>query len=185
MADDPQTQIRRLMSADAPLYRDIRLEALRLSPEAFGSTFEQEHSQPPAYFEDVLARAAIFGAFHEGDLLGVAGFRVQPGAKQAHKGLLWGMYVRPTARGTGVAKRLVGAVVDHARHHVELLQLVVVSDNEAAKRLYRHFGFVAYGHEVHSLKQNGRYYDQILMALAFDPLSSPESSRVDTPDYHR
>jgi RimJ/RimL family protein N-acetyltransferase len=172
MTDNSQTQIRRLIPADARLYRDIRLEALRLSPEAFGSSFEQEHSQPPSYFEDIVAKADIFGAFSGGDLLGIAGFRAQPGAKQAHKGLLWGMYVRPSARGTGVAKGLVGAVVGHARQRVELLQLSVVSDNEAAKRLYRHFGFVAYGHEVHSLKQNGRYYDQVLMALALDPLPS-------------
>src|SRR5262245_31507398 len=144
MTDDPQAQvqaqIRRLTPAEAPLYRDIRLEALRLSSEAFGSPFEHEHSQPAAYFEDVLAKADMFGAFRDGDLLGVAGFRVQPGAKQAHKGMLWGMYVRPIARGTGVAKRLVAAVVGHARQHVELLQLFVVSDNEAAQRLYRHFG---------------------------------------------
>ena len=31
--------IRRLTEADAVLYRDIRLEALRANPEAFGSTF--------------------------------------------------------------------------------------------------------------------------------------------------
>ncbi len=157
------------MPADARLFREIRLEALQQAPEAFGSTFEHECSQSLAQFEDALTKADVFGAFRETDLLGMAGYRTQAGAKQAHKGLLWGMYVRSIARGTGVAKRLVEAVLGHARERVELVQLTVVSENEAAQRLYRSCGFVAYGHEVHALKQGGRYYDEVLMAVALDP----------------
>ena len=157
------------MPADARLYREIRLEALQQAPEAFGSTFEHECSQSLAQFEEALTKADVFGAFRETDLLGMAGYRTQAGAKQAHKGLLWGMYVRSIARGTGVAKRLVEAVLGHARERVELVQLTVVSENEAAQRLYRSCGFVAYGHEVHALKQGGRYYDEVLMAVALDP----------------
>ena len=168
MTETPQAHIRRLTAADAPLYREIRLEALQRSPEAFGSTFEHERTQSLAQFEEVLARADVFGAFRAADLVGMAGYRTQAGAKQAHKGLLWGMYVRPVARGTGAAQRLVEAVLDHARQRVELVQLFVVSENEVARRLYRRCGFVEYGHEVHSLKQDGRYYDQILMAAALD-----------------
>jgi ribosomal protein S18 acetylase RimI-like enzyme len=163
-----RAQIRRLMPADAPLYREIRLEALQQAPEAFGSTFEQECTQSLAQFEEVLTRADVFGAFRESSLLGMAGYRTQAGAKKAHKGYLWGMYVRAIARGTGVAKPLVEAVLAHARQHVELVQLSVVAENETAQRLYRSCGFVAYGHEVHSLKQGGRYHDEVLMAVALD-----------------
>jgi ribosomal protein S18 acetylase RimI-like enzyme len=172
MTDNSQARVRRLMPEDAALYREIRLEALKLSSEAFGSSFEQEGSQPPDYFQEALTKADVFGAFLETALVGVAGFRRQAGAKQAHKGVLWGMYVRPIARGTGAGKSLVKAVLDHARERVELVQLTVVSDNEAAQRLYRRCGFVAYGHEVHSLKQGGRYYDELLMAVAFTPTSN-------------
>jgi hypothetical protein len=28
-----------------------------------------------------------------------------------------------------------------------------------------------YGHEGHTLKQNGRYYDELLMAVALDPVA--------------
>ncbi|MGZ5907682.1 MAG: N-acetyltransferase family protein, partial [Reyranella sp.] len=155
-----------MIEADAPLFREIRLEALELSPEAFGSSFEQESTRSLGQFEETLRMSDVFGAFRAADLLGVAGFRVQAGAKQAHKGILWGMYVRPAARGAGVARQLVQAVLGHARERVELVQLTVVSDNQGAQQLYRSLGFVAYGHEVHSLKQNGRYYDEVLMAAA-------------------
>jgi RimJ/RimL family protein N-acetyltransferase len=157
------------MPADARLFREIRLEALQQAPEAFGSTFEQECLQSLAQFEAVLTKSDVFGAFREADLLGMAGYRTQDGAKRAHKGFLWGMYVRASARGTGVAKPLVEAVLAHAHERVELVQLTVVKENEAAQRLYRRCGFVAYGHEVHALKQDGRYYDEVLMAVALDP----------------
>jgi ribosomal protein S18 acetylase RimI-like enzyme len=82
----------------------------------------------------------------------------------AHKGAIWGMYVRPNARRTGIGRRLVEAVIDLARDRVELIQLTVVRDNEQARRLYASLGFREYGVEKNALKQDGRYYDEILMA---------------------
>jgi alcohol dehydrogenase (cytochrome c) len=46
----------------------------------------------------------------------------------------------------------------------QLIQLSVVKENEAARRLYAGLGFLDYGIELHALKQGGRYYDEILMA---------------------
>ena len=48
---------------------------------------------------------------------------------------------------------------------VELLQLVVISDNLAARRLYEGLGFVEYGVEWHATKYRGRYHDDMLMVL--------------------
>ena len=45
-----------------------------------------------------------------------------------------------------------------------MLQLSLVSENVEARRLYESFGFVEYGVEKNALKQDGRYYDEILMA---------------------
>lgn len=164
MTEIRSLQIRRLGSSDAALYREIRLEALRKNPEAFGSTFEIESAQPLAWFEAVVARADIFGAFLDDVLVGIAGYAVQEGSKQAHKAQLWGMYVRAAGRNLGLGERLVAAVLDHARGRVEAVQLTVVSDNAAARRLYDAMGFVEYGYEKRALKQDGRYYDEVLMA---------------------
>jgi RimJ/RimL family protein N-acetyltransferase len=160
-----QVHIRRLEPEDTGAYRGIRLEGLKHHPEAFGSTFEAEFTRPLAWFFDRLSQSTVFGAFWRTELLGAAGFAVRSGEKEAHKGLLWGMYVRPQARGAGVARRLVEAVIEYARPRVELLQLSVVVGNERARRLYAGLGFVEYGIERNSLKHNGRYYDEILMAL--------------------
>ena len=161
-------QIRRLEPVDAALYREIRLEALQRNPEAFGSTFERENAQPLSWFEAAISRADIFGGFLDGRLMGVAGFAAQEGTKHAHKGLLWAMYVRSAARKSGLGKILVTAVLDHARGRVEMVQLAVVSENEAARRLYEAMGFVEYGYEKRALKHDGRYYDEVLMVKFLD-----------------
>ncbi len=167
--------LRRLDVEDAALYRDIRLEALADAPDAFSSTFEVERDLPLDWFAARLADAFVLGAFDGPGLVGVAGFRVQPGPKHGHKGMLWGMYVRPQHRAAGVVRPqhraagvgriLVEAIIEHARQHVELLQLFVVSDNAPARRLYTKLGFVEYGSERHATKYRGQYHDDVLMAL--------------------
>ena len=106
----------------------------------------------------------MLGAFRNAELVAVAGFAVQQGQKSAHKGILWGMYVRPGARKASVGRRLVEAICDLAREQVELIQLSVVRDNEQARNLYARLGFLEYGVEKNALKQDGRYYDSVLMA---------------------
>jgi ribosomal protein S18 acetylase RimI-like enzyme len=162
-------QIRRLLPADAARYREIRLEALRLAPEAFSSTLASESGMPASWFAARLDGAAVFGAFRDDDLLGSAGFFVRGGGKAAHKGMLWGLYVRLDARRAGIGRRLVEGVIDHARRRVELVQVAVVSSNEPARCLFSAVGFVEYGLEKNALKQDGRYWDEILMARPFLP----------------
>ena len=158
-------EMRRLLPADAALYRDIRLEALRLSPEAFGSAYETESVHPVGWFAERLAHgAAIIGAFRDGELAGIVGFIAAQGPKQQHKGMLVGMYVRQQARCAGVGRLLVESALELAVQSVELVQLAVVKGNEPACRLYQRAGFVEYGLEKHALKIDGRYYDDILMA---------------------
>jgi ribosomal protein S18 acetylase RimI-like enzyme len=156
--------IRSLSPEEAALFRDIRLEGLRRDPDAFSSTFEDESAKSLAFFAGRLAASSVFGAFRGAELLGVAGFYVQPGPKHGHKGTLWGMYVRPRARGGGIAAMLVEAVVEHARARVEQIQLTVISENLAARRLYERFGFDEYGLEKRAAKYRGRYHDDVLMA---------------------
>jgi RimJ/RimL family protein N-acetyltransferase len=152
-----------LTPADAPAYRDIRLEGLRQNPHAFVATFEHENAMPISRFEERTLTSSVFGGFVDGELLGVAGYRRQDGAKESHKAILWGMYVRPKGRNCGLGQDLIEAIVAHASGHIEQLKLVVTGGNEAAHRLYRRLGFTEYGREIRALKHDGRYFDDILM----------------------
>jgi RimJ/RimL family protein N-acetyltransferase len=155
--------IRPLHPDEPTLYRDIRLEALRLHPEAFSSAYVQEAARPLSFFAQRLTGSTVFAGFTDQEILGVAGFMPEPGLKRAHKGHLWGMYVRSAARGTGLARQLVEAVLNFAQDRVEIIQLSVIAGNVPAHRLYVSLGFAPYGLEERSLKVNGRYLDEIHM----------------------
>ena len=169
MADDAEGTVRILAAADLTAFRSVRLEALRLAPQAFLASLDEEL----ALSEDAqLARIAgpgaraVFGAFVGGRLVGTAGFGLSTHAKQAHRGVLWGVYVEPGHRGRRLARRLVEAVIAHARDHVSHLDAVVVASNEPARRLYEALGFVQVGFVPRSLLVDGEYHDDVLLALA-------------------
>ncbi|MDF3073377.1 MAG: acetyltransferase [Alphaproteobacteria bacterium] len=158
--------IRRLDPTEAEIFRAIRLEALRTHPAAFAASFEVESGRPLIHFADTLGSGAIFAAWRDSELLGIAGYYREETPKHAHKGGLWGMYVRKEARGSGAADRLVEAVVHHARPEVEVLVLGVGVHNIPAQRLYRRHGFTEYGREERALKVGEVYYDELMMRLA-------------------
>jgi ribosomal protein S18 acetylase RimI-like enzyme len=168
-----EIEIRRLSPVEAAVYRTLRLEALRTAPAAYSSTYAFEHDQPLSWFADRLTQSTVFGALIGDDLVGIAAFVAKQGEKEKHKGLLVGMYVRPSARRRGIGRLLAAAVIDHARSRVEILLLSVIAGNDAARRLYASLGFAAYGVEKNALKQNGRYWDDVLMAL---PLTLHEAA---------
>lgn len=161
--------IHRLGAADAENYRALRLEGLRNHPEAFGASWEEERGKPLAWFAERLERSAVFGGLCDDvTLLAVAGLALPGTVKARHKGILWGMFVRAEARGTGLADALVARVIAEARGVVEEVKLTVGASNEAAIRLYSRAGFTQYGLEKRALKVGTRYYDELLMALPLD-----------------
>ena len=81
----------------------------------------------------------------------------------SHKGFLWGMYLKPEARGSGLAAILVERLLEYASQEVEQVQLTVVASNPRAIRFYERTGFVAYGLEKEALKDKDAYFDEILM----------------------
>lgn len=161
-------KVRRLSTLDAVSYRDLRLDGLRAHPEAFSASWDEESGHSLTWFEDRLAENVIFGAgpAQSSDLSGVIGFYVLNSPKQKHKGVLWGMFVRPNARGTGLGRSLVARVINHARQNVEEVRLTVVATNTAAVRLYESVGFERYGLERRALKVGDDYHDDVLMALS-------------------
>ena len=159
-------QIRRLEPHDVAAYRELRLEGLKNHPDSFGASWEDEIEKPDSWWTGRLESSTVFGGWiEESALLGVAGFYVLDLAKQRHKGILWGMYVRPDARGTGLAASLLQRVIEHARPRVEEIRLTVMATNTAAHRLYTAAGFEPYGLERRALKVGDDYYDDVLMAL--------------------
>lgn len=160
--------IRRLAEADAADFYALRLEALARHPEAFGTTPGEWQARGPAAAAAILAAAppnAVLGVLGPGGLLGMAAVAAETLEKQRHRGFVWGVYLRPEARGTGLAARLMAAVEAAARAAgLEWLHLTVATGNAAAEALYRRAGYRPIGIEHCALKLGpGDYRDELRM----------------------
>lgn len=171
--------IRKLNPADWDAYRTIRLEALQLAPEAFGSDYAEASGRTPEDWAAGLSLpdTVILGAFTEargaeGRIVGVAGITRERRGKTRHKATVHGVYVSPPVRGAGCAKALVKKLIRtaHAMGGVEQLMLAVVAENAAAKAVYTSLGFRVYGREPRALKLGQRYLDEELMVRELSPL---------------
>jgi RimJ/RimL family protein N-acetyltransferase len=175
--NEPMTtdiRIRTLEPSDAQAFRTLRLEALTDSPEAFGASYEEDEATP---LETIRMRLsshpnAVFGAFAGDTLIGMAGFAVHDRLKARHKGLLWGVYVKPEWRGHTIGKLLVQRVIDHASRHVIMLEAAVGLTNDGARRTYHALGFRPYGVERKALRVGDAFYDEELLSI---DLPQPES----------
>jgi ribosomal protein S18 acetylase RimI-like enzyme len=163
--------IRVLDEPDARLYQELRLSALKINPEAFGSTYEREVKFS---LETVVERMKptrdkfVLGAFDDsGSLVGIVAFVRESGLKTAHKGNVFGMYLAPEMRRQGLGKSLMLELIRIARgcDGLEQINLAVISENDIAKKLYKSLGFEVYGVEHNALKYNGLYFDEDFMVL--------------------
>jgi ribosomal protein S18 acetylase RimI-like enzyme len=160
--------IRRLVAGDAAAFREIRLAGLLEAPTAFGSSYAAEKDNSVGDFATTIGRNYLAGAWIGDLLIGVTGFYQLTGEKTAHRGNVWGVYVDPAHRGSGVARLLIEDVLAHARQKVLQVHLSVVADNAAALGLYERLGFVRYGLEPRSLRIGDRFYDEHLMVWRDD-----------------
>jgi GNAT superfamily N-acetyltransferase len=124
------------------VYRDLRLSSLRDAPEAFGSRHEVERERTEAEWRGRLATRTQFIAVKDARPVGTVGCRPEPERELE----LVSMWVAPDARNTGVADRLVEAVIDEARTRGDTtVTLWVAQGNAPAERLYARHGFVPSG----------------------------------------
>ena len=138
--------VRETVAGDWRALRDIRLEALRDAPAAFGSTYEREARRGEAHWHHRIARGGTFLAFlpdASGPAGLIGGYPEDPVTVE-----LVSMYVRPSARGRGVGEALVAAVIDWARQrNATTVHLWVTETNASALALYERCGFALTGEQ--------------------------------------
>jgi ribosomal protein S18 acetylase RimI-like enzyme len=131
-------EIRRVQPDGWATLRDIRLAALADAPYAFLSTLAAEEDYDEPRWRERAAATFYLLAWDAGQPVGIAGgYRREDGGWH-----LISMWVRPQARGTGVAGQLVEAVARHARaQRAPVLTLWVTDGNDRARAFYQRLGF--------------------------------------------
>ena len=142
--------VRRFHAQEWHAYRDIRLRALRDSPDAFGSTFDLERQRSDDDWTTRLASGATspwnlaLAAEYENELVGLAWGRIDPADPETAD--VFQMWVAPHRRGLGLGSMLLDALIKWARESgVRRVRLGVTCGDSSAQRLYARAGFLPIG----------------------------------------
>jgi ribosomal protein S18 acetylase RimI-like enzyme len=165
-----------LTQADAREFWHFRLMGLEESPRAFSESAAELRSSSVELTAKRLEVSSednfVLGAFVDGRLVGTAGFFRSQGEKTAHKGRIWGVYVHPAHRRSGIARALIESLLARV---LELegcrqVSLAVSTTQAAAIALYDSFGFKSIGVEPCSLRIGHDFIDEQLRVLMLDSL---------------
>ena len=135
-------EIARIGADDWERFRAVRLMSLSDSPAAFGSRHADWVDAPAERWRSRLTHVPLTLLAHD-RTTDVGVVSAQPAGPDWVE--LISMWVAPAARGTGLAGRLVGAVVGWAAGQGRSTYLMVRSDNVGARTAYERAGFVDTG----------------------------------------
>lgn len=148
-------------------YYKLLIKAITDEPQFFrisSSDMEGEVFPTQDTFENFT-----LGAFNdEGELVGTVGFKRDNFLKLNHKGLIFRMYVSEKAKGQGLGRMLLMALIERAKQGEGLRQLylTVVSSNQRAINLYLSAGFELYSREKGSIRMaENEFVDEDSMIL--------------------
>ena len=154
------------------MLRELRLAALRDAPDQLGEALADAEARSDEGWTELAASVThpSVHAAYVAELAGVAIGMVYALTDQvdATIGRLGGMWVRPSARGSGVGAALAEAVVEWCRAgDKRCIQLGVVP-GEAAERLYRRAGFELTGASKPFPGAESRRVLEMQLDLVFD-----------------
>ena len=156
-------EIIRLQPEDTERFLAFRANGLASEPHAFRYAPEDDVALSAPAWRARLRNDVVVAAKMEDAWLGIGGLARLTGSRLRHKGLIWGMYVVPDARGTGAANGIMTALVSHAHDGIRQLQLTVMADNARARVFYERHGFKTYAIEPASVRRGATYADEALM----------------------
>jgi ribosomal protein S18 acetylase RimI-like enzyme len=160
-------RVRTLDPQEWRLWRELRLQALRDAPDAFGDTLTLAAVRPEADWRRALAsRTGPFLMAEVGDEpAGMA--RAAEMIGDPSSAGLYSMWVLPRYRGAGVGQALVDAAVAWARDAGwGRIALYVTLGNDGAKRLYSRSGFVDTGRRIELRPDSELEMEEMVRVLA-------------------
>ena len=163
--------IRKLQPHESTIYREVRLDCLKNTPQFFGSTYEEEILNPKFSFETYIETDSpdhvMFGAFDGERLIGITGFNRMARKRASHRGELVQVYVEPGYRGQNIGEKLLRHVLEYAfaLDGIEQVQLSVIASNQTAIKLYEKLGFKSFGVQPKYFKAGDSYMDQQFMQV--------------------
>jgi ribosomal protein S18 acetylase RimI-like enzyme len=166
-------EVRLFTEQDAQGLWDLRMLALETDPWSFVDSPEELRTISVQEFAERLradrADNFIVGAFDQGSAVGMVGCYQELPLKRRHKAWIWGVFVKPAARGRGIARSLMQAAIDRAKatDGLDMVMLTVSVDQPAPRKLYESLGFRSIGVEPKGIKIGNQAHDEEHMVLEF------------------
>lgn len=139
--------VKKFNSGDWNTYRSIRLEALRLHADVYGTSYAEMVSRDDDEWKRIVSQSdsAFFGLYDDNTVIGTGGVFMQD--ETTRTGMLIGGYVREEYRGQGLSRLLYQARIDWAKSSGLFDRLVIghKKGNEASRRANQAFGFQPIG----------------------------------------
>lgn len=148
------------------IYKEIRLEALKNDPIAFGSSYEEEIN-----YDEIVWRSRIkdflFAFNPEEKVVGLIAFLFNNRMKTKHRANIYSVYVRPKFRRNGIGKRLLGEALRLIKLNTDIIKvnLTVNPLQTSAISLYESFGFKKVGTLSKEIFNEQTFHDEDLMEL--------------------
>lgn len=138
-------QARALTTDEWAVLSDIRLVALKDSPQAFLSTYDREYSYRESDWRAEFNRGCWTVAYQQGKPVGLIGATREDtvSSTECYLEYLW---VTPESRRCGVASSLINAVLQRlGQEGVSTVWLWILDGNESAAHFYEKHGFTFTG----------------------------------------
>ncbi|HRH31420.1 MAG TPA: GNAT family N-acetyltransferase [Candidatus Paceibacterota bacterium] len=149
-------------------YKNLRLEADKNDPEAFGASADELMKKNDLSWKNTLLpnplREMIFAQM-DGKLIGMIGINYETMEKVKHTAKLTSFYVTPSSRGQKVGLQLLQEALSKIaeKAHIKKVVLSVTKSKVQAIKLYQKLDFETIGTYYDEIYHNGKYYDQIAM----------------------
>ena len=156
-------EIRKLPADRWKDYRDLRLEALKKEPMAFGSSPEEESELAEETWRKRIMD--VLFAMDDDEPVGMVAYVFEKSVKFKHIAGIYGFYVRAGYRGQGVGSRLLEEALRRIRMNKAIIKvkLAVISEQREAIGVYEKAGFVVTGRSEKELKVGKRFYTMLFM----------------------
>jgi ribosomal protein S18 acetylase RimI-like enzyme len=143
--------------------RELRLEALKSDPSAFGSSYEEDCQLSEEEWKRRM-KNSLFAVSND-TLVGMIACVFEPKMKTRHITSIFGVFVKREYRGQGVGKKLLESALSAIERNgnIKKIKLTVNPEQEAAVNLYKKYGFKPIGVMKGEIFFDSKFYDELIM----------------------
>lgn len=160
---------RKLDKSDWENYRDIRLEALKEDPSAFGSRYEENRDKDSLYWMERLASSSgsngksfFYAVLDDNNFISIGGAYQD----ENNEWNIIAIYTKKEFRGLGAGALLFNKILEELKNRkIKKVFLRVNTKQEPAVALYKKFGFKILKTVAGQVLGDGNIYDEYEMFL--------------------